>query len=166
MKIKCISLWQPWATLIAIEAKLIETRHFYINHRGPLLIHAAKTTQELSVCDEYHFKRVLAAAGYLTPSKPLPLGAIVAMVDLVDCVRTEKIRDSLSEQERAFGNYADGRYGWKMANVQIVEPAVAMRGMQGLFEVEWPVSPTIGVNVPEIKQAIEERPDWVQGSLL
>ena len=158
---KCISLWQPWATLIAIEAKLIETRHFYINHRGPLLIHAAKTTQELSVCDEYFFKRVLQAAGYLTASKPLPLGAVVAMVDLVDCVRVEKIRDTLSEQERAFGNYADRRYAWKMAHVNAIVPAVPLRGQQGLFDVEWPVP-----GAPVVKQAVEERPEWVQGTLL
>ena len=39
---KAISLWQPWATAIAVGAKRIETRHWPTKHRGPLMIHAAK----------------------------------------------------------------------------------------------------------------------------
>lgn len=32
-----ISLWQPWATLMAIGAKTIETRSWSTRHRGPRL---------------------------------------------------------------------------------------------------------------------------------
>jgi len=41
-----ISLWQPWATLWLLsdpDEKVFETRHWYAAHRGPLLVHAAKT---------------------------------------------------------------------------------------------------------------------------
>ena len=45
--IPCLSLWQPWASLIAIGAKHIETRHWKTDYRGPIAIHAAKRwTQE------------------------------------------------------------------------------------------------------------------------
>jgi activating signal cointegrator 1 len=39
---KAITLTQPWATLVAIGAKRIETRSWPTNYRGPLAIHAAK----------------------------------------------------------------------------------------------------------------------------
>lgn len=39
---KALSLWQPWATLIANGAKQIETRSWSTSYRGPILIHAAK----------------------------------------------------------------------------------------------------------------------------
>ena len=39
---KAITLWQPWASLIAVGAKTIETRGWATNYRGPLAIHAAK----------------------------------------------------------------------------------------------------------------------------
>ncbi len=40
---KAISLLQPWATLVAIGAKRIETRSWATNYRGPLAIHASKS---------------------------------------------------------------------------------------------------------------------------
>jgi hypothetical protein len=42
--IKVLTLWQPWATLIAEGVKTIETRSWRTNHRGPLAIHAARST--------------------------------------------------------------------------------------------------------------------------
>lgn len=40
---KALTLTQPWATLVATGAKLIETRSWYTAYRGPLAIHAART---------------------------------------------------------------------------------------------------------------------------
>ena len=42
MKIKAISLWQPWANLIAVGAKKYETRSWKTNYRGALLICASR----------------------------------------------------------------------------------------------------------------------------
>jgi hypothetical protein len=39
---KALTLTQPWATLVAIGAKTIETRSWPTSYRGPLAIHAAK----------------------------------------------------------------------------------------------------------------------------
>jgi hypothetical protein len=41
--IKAISLWQPWASLMALGLKRHETRHWPTAYRGPIAIHAAKT---------------------------------------------------------------------------------------------------------------------------
>lgn len=41
---KAISLWQPWASLVPAGAKPVETRSWSTSYRGPLAIHAAKTT--------------------------------------------------------------------------------------------------------------------------
>lgn len=38
---KVITLWQPWASLVAIREKTIETRSWETRYRGPLAIHAA-----------------------------------------------------------------------------------------------------------------------------
>jgi hypothetical protein len=38
---KALTLWQPWATLIANGTKTIETRSWSTSYRGPLAIHAA-----------------------------------------------------------------------------------------------------------------------------
>lgn len=38
---KVITIWQPWASLIVLGHKKIETRGWATKYRGPLLIHAA-----------------------------------------------------------------------------------------------------------------------------
>ena len=39
---KAITLWDPWASLIALGEKKVETRSWRTDYRGPLAIHAAK----------------------------------------------------------------------------------------------------------------------------
>ena len=39
---KALTVQQPWATLIAVGAKQIETRSWKTDYRGPLAIHASK----------------------------------------------------------------------------------------------------------------------------
>lgn len=36
-----LTLWQPWASLVAAGVKTVETRHWSTKYRGPLIIHAA-----------------------------------------------------------------------------------------------------------------------------
>jgi hypothetical protein len=147
-RVKTISLWQPWASLIAIGAKKVETRHWSTSHRGPLVIHAAKTKDgyddiishreengERALRLRPPFGDVLRAAGYERLIE-LPLGALLCVVDLVDCVPTESLAAKISEQERAFGNYGSGRFGWILENVRVLPAPVPYRGAQGIFSVE------------------------------
>ena len=116
---KAISLWQPWASYMADGQKLIETRHWPISYRGPLLIHAAKRMDECSTSQR----------------ATLPFGALLCIVDLINCKRTEDLRDSISELEHSLGNYGDGRFGWITANVRCFQNPIPYRGAQGLFDV-------------------------------
>lgn len=62
---KTISLWQPWASLVAIKAKRIETRSWYTSYRGPLAIHAAKVFPKWvhELCCEAPFSEALVEYG-------------------------------------------------------------------------------------------------------
>src|SRR5437868_804524 len=40
--VKALSLWQRWASAMALGWKRIETRHWSLSYRGLLAIHAAK----------------------------------------------------------------------------------------------------------------------------
>lgn len=153
--IPCLSLWQPWASLIALDAKRIETRSWSTAYRGPLAIHAAKrwTGEEARICATHPFWTPLLRAGLVEsdPRKPghakatsfMPFGAIVALVELIDCVPTFKkgtlgecwLATSLSPVEQAFGDYSAGRFGWRLKNVRALPSPVPYRGEQGLFHV-------------------------------
>ncbi len=39
---RTLTLTQPWATLVALGAKTIETRSWQTSYRGPLAIHAGQ----------------------------------------------------------------------------------------------------------------------------
>lgn len=54
---KALSLWQPWASLMALGVKQNETRSWPTSHRGDLLICAAKrmpTPDEDRIGWEFH----------------------------------------------------------------------------------------------------------------
>src|SRR3982751_1322426 len=76
---KALTLTQPWATLVAIGAKRIETRSWSTTYRGEVAIHAAKGFPRdcHELCATEPFLSVLKAAGF-THTRELPTGVIVA----------------------------------------------------------------------------------------
>lgn len=132
---KALSLWQPWASLVACGAKAVETRGWRTSYRGALLVHAAKAMERgaIALCFDEPFRSALAAAGVTRPGD-LPFGAIVAVCTLAECLPVERVLFGLSDRERAFGDYRPGRFAWRLENVWAIEP-VPWRGAQGLFDV-------------------------------
>ena len=134
---KAITLYQPWATLVAIGAKKIETRSWRTNYLGPLAIHASKTFPgwARALCREEPFRSELAKAGY-TNIDDLPLGQVVAICKLYDC---EEIKNANVPRgkERYFGDYRRGRFMWFLRDVKRLEKPVPVRGHQGLWEWGW-----------------------------
>jgi len=141
---KCLSLTQPWATLVAIGVKRYETRTWWTKYRGPLAIHAAKSFPAYTarnLCEREPFRSALEAVD-VTNSRQLPLGAIIAVGKLINIQRIWMQRDGtllgrpvpLSAQEEAFGDYTQGRYAWILSDVRAIKP-VPFPGRLGLFEV-------------------------------
>lgn len=148
---KALSLWQPWASAIAVGAKRIETRSWETSYRGPLLIHAARTKvgMEALRMNAWMWRAVLAVSPSVsveTAFAELPFGAVLARCELVDCVPagdTEAIRavaqsigERYSPYERELGNYRTGRWAWMLSKVEPLPAAVSTRGRQGLFEID------------------------------
>lgn len=149
---KTLTLTQPWATLVAIGAKNIETRSWYTAYRGPLAIHAAKgfPKEARRLCQYVDpFFTFLKNAGYTKP-EDLPLGAIVATCELVGCdkfgpwidfpdkqpVRWAKGKYFfvLTDQERAFGDFSIGRFGLFLGSIKRLETPIPARGALGLWD--------------------------------
>lgn len=85
---KAITIWQPWASLLAIGAKRYETRNWETKYRGPIAIHAAKKDPcnipllGLEAFEEAA-KEELEKAGLSWCL--LPTGKIIATAELVEC---------------------------------------------------------------------------------
>ena len=137
---KALTLTQPWATLVAIGAKRIETRSWSTKYRGPLAIHAAKgfPRDARDMMRHPSFCKVLHPRGF-TSADHLPLGVVLAICELYDCRGTWSINYAdLDPAEYDFGNYAEGRFAFFLRNVVELEP-VSIKGALGLWEIagEW-----------------------------
>lgn len=137
MRIKTISLWQPWATLVALELKGNETRSWATDYRGPLAIHAAKrksADQRAYMRDllvDPRFGPKLRSFGYFGFDS-LPFGVVVCTTILADCRRTEECTD-ISDMERLVGDYTLGRFAWTLGCVERLWSWVPLVGRQGFF---------------------------------
>jgi hypothetical protein len=99
---KVLSLLQPWASLVLLGHKKIETRSRNTKHRGPLLIHASKSQHGYKSIDSGSFNKyfmpALCGDMPLKERQPLPFGAIIGMVNMVDTFQfSEEIINQLCE---------------------------------------------------------------------
>jgi len=157
MQYRVLTLTQPWATLIAIGSKRIETRSWRTDHRGPLLIHAAAGLGPVGgihglvdVCRQDYFFDALMSAGIVAVADTLPRGAIVAVcyLDKVLPIEVPVLGRSwtnlercvnpvdLTDQERAFGDYSAGRYAWLLADIRALPEPIPAKGALGLWTWE------------------------------
>ncbi len=150
--IKTITLTQPWATLVALGKKRIETRSWPTTYRGPLAIHAAKgfPEQAQELCRQEPFwsalKTIASDDYYGDPydlrwplHQQLPRGHIIA-VGLLEEVQRIFSNFPVEEPERSFGNYTKGRYAWTFSTIYQLERPVPARGSLGLWNWQPPES--------------------------
>lgn len=150
---KAITIWQPWASLLACGAKCYETRGWATKYRGPIAIHAAmRDPARIPHSEELDkFASIVGSA----PWDQLPRGAVIATAELVNVWRivlnleqsdgAHKIAAEdqngnyiiPSEMELALGDWTPGRYAWEFANMKPIAPIPA-KGKQGLWSVEFP----------------------------
>lgn len=118
--VKALTVRQPWATDIVQGCKTIEIRNRRTRHRGPLAIHAAASPDRGFPPEEW---------------ADLPLGALVGMVQVVDCrplVPADAegaFRLELTEEE------CEGMWAWILAEPgELIEP-IPMKGNRNIWHV-------------------------------
>ncbi len=122
---RVLTVRQPWAWAIIHGGKDVENRSWPTKHRGPLLIHAGNAFE----LDGYDTVKQLATRQPPPPSA-LMHGAIIGVVDLVDCRQ-----DSDSE-------WADAdQWHWCLRNPRPMEPPFPSPGKLSLWrppaEMKW-----------------------------
>jgi activating signal cointegrator 1 len=139
---KIITLWQPWATLIALGLKTYETRHWRTYYTGLIVIHAAKRKMDR---DGLKLLQTLQDGFELPSAEAIPYGQIVAVALLKNChkIGQETYFDlsgrhinpkDVSPIERLCGNWGQGRFAWELSNVLATEP-FPYKGSQGLVDI-------------------------------
>lgn len=139
--VPAISLWQPWATLVARGLKCVETRSWPTDYRGPLLIHAAKTIPGAHAIGRWVWEELELHGLGQCEVRALPRGAVIAVAELIGCEQmTPALIARQTNRELAFGDWRLFRYAWYFGKVEALAEPVSMRGRQKLWRVEWPTS--------------------------
>lgn len=149
MQVRIITLWQPWATLLALGIKQNETRPRAANYapEDPVLIHAAcaKDAGWRRACDlktsVYH--RCLDMAG-IGSYNELPFGAIVGEFKVQEFVTSHGgyVRNSayigndsvVSGIEFLLGDYEKGRSIWLGTDHRQLAESVPYKNGQGYYQ--------------------------------
>jgi len=127
-----LTIWQPWAWLIANGHKLVENRE-WPPPPGVLgqtiAIHAG--LKRIPIGDWYSIQGALEIDRgiILPPRESVPFGAIVATARLAAIIRNA---GELSDDQRYWFN---GPVGWVLENVRAIEP-IPVKGAQGLWRVD------------------------------
>lgn len=145
---KLLSLWEPWATLMALGEKRIETRSWDTDYRGLLAIQSAKHWDKDQEVLTYQdpFYESLKRGGIRTKADKFgaqrfvfPHGHITCVVRLLTCWPTEQTEATyprlMTEQEKAFGNYDDGRWAWVTGSVFRLPEPILFPGPRSLGNV-------------------------------
>lgn len=138
MNVACITLWQPYASLIFTRHKAFETRGFRYPARleqQTLAIHAAK--RPLAQCGVSTaldgLCRQVFGEGY---GETLPRGALLGTVRLDGCYTTDEMRDDISQSDFDAGDWTAGRFAWLLQDVMPFPAPRPMNGKQGWSTVE------------------------------
>lgn len=142
---KALTLTQPWASLVALNEKGMETRSWGTKYRGPLAIHSAKRypTEARRLACGYPFMELLAS--HDRNPDALPRGVVLATCQLINCIRIPKLgAPGEVEQfvrgfggypfEASLGDYSAGRWAWILADIRPLAELVPAKGALGLWE--------------------------------
>ncbi len=150
--LRALTVKDPWATLIAIGAKQIETRSYRTRYRGPISIHSSKAfrREDQEFCSQEPVCSALERAGIYSPTD-MPRGAVIAVAEIVACDQVLGGQDSQEmippEPERSFGFYSPGRWMWRLANVRRLAEPVPSRGLLGLWRLPTPVIEAVAAQI-------------------
>ncbi|NWR79539.1 TRIP4 protein, partial [Centropus unirufus] len=110
----CLSMHQPWASLLVRGIKRVEGRTWYTSHRGRLWIAATAkrpSPQEISELEATY--RMLLRKGVEFPSD-YPSGCLLGCVDVTDCLSQEQF----SEQYPDLSQESDSPFVFICTNPQ------------------------------------------------
>jgi hypothetical protein len=138
---KVLTIIQPWASLIALGEKKIETRSWRPKYRGPILIHAGKSVDKGAL-------KIFSFVLMHHHVDNLPSGAIIAKANIVDCVEiglgTDPINriaylkngEKVTGNEFGFGDYSPFRFAWMLDNIEPLKEPIPAKGKLSLWEFD------------------------------
>ena len=125
---KCLSLKQPYADLLAFGEKTIELRKWNTKFRGEFLIHASKNI-DIEACERLDID-----------IDKLTIGAMIGSAFLYDVKEYSNQEEFNKDKQKHFSivtKYFDGyKYGFLIRNARMFKKSIPYPGKLRFFEVE------------------------------
>jgi hypothetical protein len=136
---KCLTIKQPWAILVASGVTRYMVRNWRTAHRGLLAIHAGSQLRraQVELCCEEQMRGFLRRTGHDYPFE-LPLRALLGTVQVVSCVLvTDENRLEFPEDDPAvyFGLLQPGRWVWTCTDARPLSQPLPMAGRLGIYPI-------------------------------
>ncbi|CAH2273433.1 activating signal cointegrator 1 isoform X1 [Pelobates cultripes] len=128
----CLSMHQPWASLLVAGIKRVEGRTWYSAHRGRLWIAAAAkrpSPQEISELETSY--RVLIDKDVDFP-KDYPTGCLLGCVEVVDCLPLEQF----TEQYSSLSQESNSPFVFICTNPQELLLKFPMKGQHKIWRLD------------------------------
>ena len=139
---KAISIFQPWATLIAQGYLGFTTSSRKTRYRGPIAIHAHATEAPPGVYLDENITRSLIQCGYsaftaptVREHQPLPHGFLIATAILSEVIPWTEATASQKKEYDRFGSIVKGRYLWILNNPKLLKTPKSVRGRPAVFDI-------------------------------
>ncbi|GMH11304.1 hypothetical protein Nepgr_013145 [Nepenthes gracilis] len=139
----CLTMHQPWASLLVHGIKRIEGRSWPAPLRGLLWIHAASKVPDATTIKamEDFYREIYALSGITDVKFPeeYPVSRLVGCVEVVGCVRCEELTcwQAVPEGVRLEG-LTD--FCWLCEHPQKLLVPLEMRGYKGIYNLERKIS--------------------------
>jgi hypothetical protein len=139
--IKAITLQQPWATLVACGRWKYEPRDYAVNYRGPIAIHAATKLDGIDAAmGLVETQSALCEMGYALEF--LPLGAIIAVGELAECVPLRALPSDVQREDARLSGRAVG-HALRFEHMRELDRPIAASGRGMLWTVPAEVEPRL-----------------------
>jgi hypothetical protein len=131
MKMKALTICQPYAWGIVPGPKDVENRGWRLHHRGWLAIHAGLSTEWLHTCHVPGKPGLFLNDGTQVPDNELVFGAVIGLAKVVNCLEVD--------DPRLRGNkFAEGPYCIMLDERKPLLKPFYCTGHQGLWDVDIP----------------------------
>lgn len=143
---KAITLWQPWASLLACCVIQYETRSWATKYRGPMAIHAAASEPKNLL---YQMSGIVTSILGADNQPEYPRGAVIATADLIACHEMKEDENgnigfwhsnhgiqefyAISKQQASLGDWEAGRFAWEFINRKMLDAPIPAKGGQRIW---------------------------------
>lgn len=127
---KVLSIKEPFASLVSLDKKKIETRSWKTKYRGEIYIHASL---KKVVLKDGRYEKLLKL---LPQNYKFKYGKIICKANLIDCIyMDEEFIKKIKKDKIEFlcGHYEVGRYAWILEDIEVLNKTIYAKGRIGIW---------------------------------